>query len=57
MWGQLGFGRLLMAVLDEEVFNVVVHGEATLTVDVFGGVVPGKVDARELFPSQSSEIL
>ena len=43
-----------MGILEEQVGNVAVHGEATCELGVEFGVIPLEVYARKLSPSNSS---
>ena len=44
------FGGIFVAILKEQVGNVVVHGEATCALGEEFGVIPLEVYARNFFP-------
>ena len=52
--GKLRFGRSFVAILEEQVGNVAVHGEATYALGVEFGVIPPEVYAINVFPLRSS---
>ena len=53
VWGNLRFGGSFVAILEEQVGNVAVHGEATCDLGVEFGVIPLEVYARIFSPSRS----
>ena len=48
--GKLRFGRSIVAILEDQVNNVAVHGEATCELGVEFGVITLEVYARIFFP-------
>ena len=50
--GKLQFLRSFVAILEEQVGNVAVHGEVTCPLGVDFCVIPLEVYARKLFPVQ-----
>ena len=50
--GKLKFGGIFVAMLEEQVGNVAVHGEVTCPLGVDFCVIPLEVYARKLFPFQ-----
>ena len=47
--GKLIFGGSFVAILEEQVGNVAVHGEATCSLGVEFGVIPLEVYARNVY--------